>query len=132
MTAIVARASSVLETDVAILDLNLQVRAWGGSGDVDSVLPAIALALGGIASPRPAVYADQLDLGEQGGHWLVQPLLIEGEQLGWVLGRADRRGFDVTKLAVAQVAMAAALSHLEQRAASRARAETIDALVCGT
>ena len=49
--------------------------------------------------------------------------------MGWVLGREDRRGFDVTELAVAQVVMVAALYHLEQRAASRARAETIDALV---
>ena len=129
LPAIVASASSFLETDVAILDLGLQVRAWGGSGDVDSVLPAIASALGAIASRRPTASTDQLDLGEQGGRWLVQPFLIEGEPLGWVLGRSDRRGFDVTKLAVAQVAMAAALHHLEQRAASRARAETIDALV---
>ena len=49
--------------------------------------------------------------------------------MGWVLGRAERRGLDVTELAVAQVVMVAALYHLEQRSASRARAETIDALV---
>ena len=129
LPAIVASASSFLETDVAILDLGLQVRAWGGSGDVNSVLPAIASALGAVGAPRPAASADRLDLGERGGRWLLQPLLIEGEPLGWVLGRADRRGFDVTELAVAQVVMAASLYHLEQRAASRARAETIDALV---
>lgn len=129
LPAIVASASSFLETDVAILDLGLQVRAWGGSGDVNSVLPAIASAIGAVGAPRPAASADRLDLGERGGRWLLQPLLIEGEPLGWVLGRADRRGFDVTELAVAQVVMAAALYHLEQRAASRARAETIDALV---
>lgn len=129
LPAIVASASSFLETDVAILDLGLHVRAWGGSGDVNSMLPAIASALGSVGSPRPAASADRLDLGERGGRWLAQPLLIEGEPLGWVLGRADRRGFDVTELAVAQVVMVAALYHLEQRAASRARAESIDALV---
>jgi sugar diacid utilization regulator/putative methionine-R-sulfoxide reductase with GAF domain len=129
LPAIVASASSFLETDVAILDPGLQVRAWGGSGDAASVLPAIASALAAGASPRLAASADRLELGEQGGSWLAQPLLIEGEPLGWVLGRADRRGFDVTELAVAQVVMVAALHHLEQRAASRARAETIDALV---
>lgn len=129
LPAIVARASGFLETDVAILDLGLQVRAWGGSGDVNSVLPAIASALGAIALRPPAASAHRLDLGECGGSWFAQSLLIEGEPLGWVLARADRRGFDVTELAVAQVVMVAALYHLEQRAASRARAETIDALV---
>lgn len=129
LPAIVAGASSFLESDVAILDLDLHVRAWGGSGDVSSVLPAIASALGAVGSPRNAASADRLDLGEHGGLWLAQPLLIEGEPIGWVLGREDRRGFDLTVLAVAQVAMVAALYHLEQRAASRARAETIDALV---
>ena len=129
LPAIVASASSFFETDVVILDLGLQVRAWGGPGDVQAVLPAIASALGTGACPRPAAFADRLDLGESGGRWLVQPLLIQGESLGWVLARADRRGFDVTAVALAQVVMVAALHHLEQRAASRARAETIDALV---
>jgi DNA-binding PucR family transcriptional regulator len=129
LPAIVASASSILETDVAILDLGLHVRAWGGSGDANSVLPAIVSALGAVGSPRPAATADRLDLGERDGRWLAQSLLIEGEPFGWVLARADRRGFDVTELAVAQVVMVAALYHLEQRAASRARAETIDALV---
>lgn len=129
LPAIVASASSFFETDVAILDLGFQVRAWSGSGEVEAALPAIASALGAGACPRPAATADRLDLGERGGRWLVQPLLIEGESLGWVLARADRRGFDVTEVALAQVVMVAALYHLEQRAASRARAETIDALV---
>ncbi len=129
LPAIVASASSFLETDVGILDLGLQVRAWGGSGDVQAVLPAIALALKAGTCPRSAASAVRLDLEEGGGRWLAQPLLIQGESLGWVLARADRRGFDVTELALAQVVMVAALYHLEQRAASRARAETIDALV---
>lgn len=129
LPAIVASASRFLETDVAVLDLGLHVRAWGGSGDVNSVLPAIASDLSAVGSARPTAAVARLDLGERGGRWLAQPLLIEGEPLGWVLGRADRRGFDVTELAVAQVVMVAALYHLEQRAASRARAETIDALV---
>ena len=130
LRAIVASASSLLETDVAVLDPGLQLRAWGGSGDADAVLPAVAKALGAAAITRPpAASADRLDLGAPLGRWLAQPLLFEGEPLGWVLGRADRRGFDVTELAVAQVVMVATLYHLEQRAASRARAESIDALV---
>lgn len=129
LPAIVASASSFLQTDVAILDLASSVRAWSGSGEAGAALPAIARGLGAVGSPRPAAAARRLDLGEQDGRWVAQPLLIEGEPLGWVLGRAERRGFDVTELALAQVAMVAALHHLEQRAASRARAETIDALV---
>ena len=132
LPAIVASASSFFETDVAILDLGLQVRAWGGSTEAQAVLPAIASALTASAHARPAASAataNRLDLGERDGRWLAQPLLIQGESLGWVLARADRRGFDVTEVALAQVVMVAALHHLEQRAASRARAETIDALV---
>lgn len=130
LPAIVASASSYLETDVAILDQGMQVRAWGGACDVPSVLPAIAKALGAEGSTsRLAASAMQLELGNEKGRWLAQPLLIEGESVGHVLARAERRGDDVTQLALAQVVLVAALFHLEQRAASRARAETIDALV---
>ena len=108
----------------------MQVRAWGGSCDVPSVLPALAEALGAGSSPsRLAASALPLELGDDKGRWLAQPLLIEGETVGHVLARAERRGDDVTELALAQVVLVAALFHLEQRAASRARAETIDALV---
>ena len=59
-------------------------------------------------------------MGDDKGRWLAQPLLIEGETVGHVLARAERRGDDVTELALAQVVLVAALFHLEQRAASRA------------
>jgi sugar diacid utilization regulator/putative methionine-R-sulfoxide reductase with GAF domain len=129
LPALVASASSFLETDVAVLDMGLQVRAWGGAGSADAARPSLAAALQRVATPRTAAQALHLDLGARDGRWIAQPLLIEGEALGWVLGRAERRGIDVTELAVAQVVMVTALYHLEQRAASRARAETIDALV---
>jgi sugar diacid utilization regulator/putative methionine-R-sulfoxide reductase with GAF domain len=129
LPAIVASASNYLETDVAILDLGLQVRASGGAGDIDAVLPALTAALGAATSPRGAASAARLDLGDRDGRWLAQPLLVEGQSVGWVLARADRRGQDVSEVALAQVVMVAALLHLEQRAASRARAETVDALL---
>ena len=58
LPAIVASASSFLESDVAILDLGFNVRAWGGSSNVNSVLPAIASALGTVGSARTAASAD--------------------------------------------------------------------------
>jgi sugar diacid utilization regulator/putative methionine-R-sulfoxide reductase with GAF domain len=129
LPAIVACASSYLESDVAILDLKMQMRAWGGSGDANDLQPAISAALGALASKRLAAASARLDLGPGHGIWLAQPLRVEGESVGWALARADRRGHDVTEVALAQVVLVAALHHLEQRAASRARAETIDALV---
>jgi sugar diacid utilization regulator/putative methionine-R-sulfoxide reductase with GAF domain len=129
LPAIVTSASNYFDTDIAILDLGLQVRASGGPGDVQAVLPAIVAALGATTVPRGAASAARLDLGDRDGRWLAQPLLVEGQSVGWVLARADRRGQDVSEVALAQVVMVAALHHLEQRAASRARAETIDALV---
>lgn len=129
LPAIVASASNYLASDVGILDLGRQVRAWGGSGDLTALLPAISAALESVASQRTTGSAYRFELRGDMGRWLAQPLLVEGESVGWVVVRADRRGDEVTEVALAQVVLVAALYHLEQRAASRARAETIDALV---
>jgi sugar diacid utilization regulator len=49
--------------------------------------------------------------------------------VAWAVSRVGDRGEALTELALVQLATLAALHRLEQRAASRARAETIDAIV---
>lgn len=66
---------------------------------------------------------------EAGGRWLAQPLLVEGEIAGWVAGKIGHSSVEMMELTLAPVAMIAAVNRLEQRAASRARSETIDAIV---
>jgi len=129
LPAIVASASSFLEADVAILDLDGQVRAWGGASNAPDVQSAIAAALPRRSAQATPAQASRLDLGTLHGAWLARPLVVEGDAVGWVVGRVGSHGFDTTELGVAQVAMVAAVHQLEQRAASRARSETIDAIV---
>ena len=128
LPAIVASASSYLETDVAILDQGMQVRAWGGACDVPSVLPAIATALGAELNFPTCGLGNAARLATKRAAGWRSRCSSKGSVGAWVLGR-NVGGDDVTELALAQVVLVAALFHLEQRAASRARAETIDALV---
>ena len=61
--------------------------------------------------------------------WRIQPVIVEGEPAAWAVGRGGPQGEPLTELGLVQLATLTALHRLEQRAASRARAETIDALV---
>jgi sugar diacid utilization regulator len=54
---------------------------------------------------------------------------VGNETVAWVLGEVGPCQADLTELALAQVAIVGALHRLEQRAASRARSETVDAIV---
>lgn len=61
--------------------------------------------------------------------WQMQPVIVEGETMTWAIARVGERGEAMTELASVQLATFTALHNLEQRAAVRARTETIDALV---
>jgi sugar diacid utilization regulator len=64
-----------------------------------------------------------------GERWHVRAVVVQGDPIGWAVGRIAQRGADITELTLTQLAMFAALYRLEQRAATRARLETIDATV---
>jgi len=124
LPAIAAGASSYLGAEVLILDLDGHPLARAGRGEADPSLPQALRAA--LARPDGA---DGQTLALEGMSWRAQPMTVGSETVAWVLGEAGPRPADLTALALAQVAIVGALHRLEQRAASRARSETIDAIV---
>jgi sugar diacid utilization regulator/putative methionine-R-sulfoxide reductase with GAF domain len=129
LAAIVASASSFLQADVAILGTDGQVVAWGGASNPTDVLPGISRQLSRWSVRQSGQITECLDIALADGQWKTHPLRVESDTVGWVLGRVDTRGGDTTALTIAQVAMIGAMHRLEQRAGSRARSETIDAII---
>jgi sugar diacid utilization regulator/putative methionine-R-sulfoxide reductase with GAF domain len=129
LSAIVASASSFLQAEVAILDAGGQVIAWDAAGNPANTLPDFVRKLSLRAVGPSAQGVECLDIVLADGQWKAHALRVESDTAGWVLGRVGTRGADTTALTIAQVAMIAAMHRLEQRAASRARSETIDAIV---
>jgi sugar diacid utilization regulator/putative methionine-R-sulfoxide reductase with GAF domain len=129
LSAMVASASNFLQADVAILDTGGQVMAWGGAGNPVDALPNIASQLSKFTAIASGPIAECLDIALANEPWKIHPLRVESDTVGWVVGRVGTRGADTTALTIAQVAMIGAMHRLEQRAASRARSETIDAIV---
>lgn len=129
LPAIVESAKGFLESEVAIFDLDGGSRAWGGADGQSASEQAVCAALPRRgAKPIDTTDVSRLDLGAD-GVWAARPLMIEGLHVGWVAARIGPRGADVTELGIAQVAVVASVHLLEQRAASRARSETIDSIV---
>jgi sugar diacid utilization regulator/putative methionine-R-sulfoxide reductase with GAF domain len=129
LAAMVASASNFLQAEVAIVDSEGASLAWSGAGDPDDHLPDIARDLPVDAATTTRSATDRLVIEKGDSRWRAQPLLVEGENVGWVLGRVGPGSVEITELTLTQVAMIAAVHRLEQRAASRARSETIDAIV---
>lgn len=121
--ALVADVASFLGAPVAVL--SLQGGTVAAAGGADSTLELTVRLASTGAVPKPAgFWADTAD-----GRWRCQPVLVAGEPVAWAVARLADRGDVLTELALVQLATLSALQRLEQRAASRARAETIDALV---
>jgi sugar diacid utilization regulator/putative methionine-R-sulfoxide reductase with GAF domain len=129
LTAMVASASNFLQAEVAVVDTEGVSLAWSGQSDPADVLPRITRKLPLDASAGTRSATDRLVIENDDGRWRAQPLLVEGDNVGWVLGRVGPGSVEITELTLTQVAMIAAVHRLEQRAASRARSETIDAIV---
>lgn len=116
LAAIVSEASRFLQSGIGIFGLDGELLAWEGESE-----PGAGSTAGSVPAPAPATAR-----AVEARH---EPLRVESETVGWVIGRVGPRGADMTELTLVQVAMVAALHRLEQRAASRARSETIDAIV---
>jgi sugar diacid utilization regulator/putative methionine-R-sulfoxide reductase with GAF domain len=130
LPAIAAAASGFLQADVGVVDGNGEALAWSGTGSAAELLPPLAqqlLAMG--PSTHRSGTTDGVVLVIDGQQWRARPVVVQGDPAGWVVARLAERGNDVTQLTLAQLAMFTALYRLEQRAASRARLETIDAIV---
>jgi sugar diacid utilization regulator/putative methionine-R-sulfoxide reductase with GAF domain len=131
-------AAAFLNTEIGVVDEHAHAIAWSGPEDGSAVLEEVARTampqeLARTAMPHGAttrdVGAQASTVTVQGHRWRVQPVVVEGSAVAWVLGRIVGTGEALAELTLAQVAMVAALHRLEQRAASRARSETIDAII---
>lgn len=122
--AIAARAAQHL--DAAVLITDTQYRVLGASPPVDDVPERLRAALKDVLREAPGLGGKPARLGAE---LCAQPIVIGGERVGLVAVLGKRNADDATELAVSQVAMAAALFHVEQRAASKARSETLEAVL---
>jgi sugar diacid utilization regulator/GAF domain-containing protein len=128
LLSIVTTASTFLQDEVAILDSDGQAIAWSGGRDPSTILPIMGLNLSASAGGDRSA-TDRLVIENAHGQWHAQQVVVEDDIVGWVLVRVGSAGVDITDLTLTQVAMITAIHRLEQRAASRARSETIDAIV---
>lgn len=125
LNAIVSTASTTLKMDVAVIDRDGTLLAWSGSDHAHGLVDAAAAVIvaQGVANAAVSVTRDGLS-------WRAQPIFVEGEAAAWVLGTLDDgQRSELIELTLTQVAVIAALQRLEQRSASRARSESIDATV---
>ncbi len=129
LTAIVESASEFLQASVGVVDRDFQPLAWSAIVDGTEIPPDLSKRLPQASARTGRLSPDGVTVEAGNDRWRAQPLVVEGDAVGWVLGRVASRGTDITELTLAQVAMIAALDRLEKRAASRARSETVDAIV---
>lgn len=125
LNAIVSTAATTLKTDVAVIDRDGTLMAWSGSDLAHGLVAAAATAViaQGVATAGLSITRDALS-------WRAQPIFVEGEAVAWILGTLDDgQRSELIELTLTQVAAIAALQRLEQRSASRARSESIDATV---
>lgn len=128
LPAIVRQAALFLKTDVGAIGADGEQLAWSGSAASEAVLRPAAAALRDAGTAN-LTRGDGTTLEFSGVTWRAQPVVVEGDTVAWVLGPLGDGDDSLTTLSLTQVAMIAALQRMEQRAASRARSETIDAIV---
>lgn len=125
LSDIARAASSRLDTTVLILDSDGRQLAAGGHGALaPAVIDAVCEAIGQVSARD-----ESHNLRTADSSWHAKPILVNDKPVGWTLCVADPQPSDLVVLALSQVATVVALHWLKQRAASRARAETIYAVV---
>jgi sugar diacid utilization regulator/putative methionine-R-sulfoxide reductase with GAF domain len=129
LQGITGAAAAFLNTEIGVVDEHSHAIAWSGADDGSAVLQEVARTAMPLGAATRHTGAEASTVAVQGGRWRVQPVVVEGSAVAWVLGRIVGNGEALAELTLAQVAMIAALHRLEQRAASRARSETIDAII---
>lgn len=130
LASLASAVSDFLQCDVGMIDPAGLSLAWGSAGAPTGSRTEIPPQLiAAIRNSHRFSTADGLELYIEGEPWHTRAVVVQGDQVGWVVCRGSDRGADVTELTLTQLAMFAALHRLEHRAASRARLETIDATV---
>jgi sugar diacid utilization regulator/putative methionine-R-sulfoxide reductase with GAF domain len=129
LQGITSAAAVFLNAEIGVVDEHAHAIAWSGTDDGSAVLQEVARTAMPLGAATRHTRAEASTVTVQGARWRVQPVVVEGSAVAWVLGLIVGNGEALAELTLAQVAMVAALHRLEQRAASRARSETIDAII---
>jgi sugar diacid utilization regulator/putative methionine-R-sulfoxide reductase with GAF domain len=112
---------------VAFLDCDLQTTAWFPSTSwLEECLPLIKHA---VVEKRPDHNRTAVTF-QFSERWLsLRPVIAGRDHVGWVCALSDEKLGHLQEIALAQAAMASALYQLEQRAATLARADTLDGIM---
>lgn len=122
LQSLVQAVAGFLDAWVAVVALDGSTLASAGATETtDALVPLLQRARTDAGQTHES--------GDGQVRWRTQPVVVEGEPVAWAVSRLSERGEALSELALVQLATLAALQRLEQRAASRARAETIGALV---
>jgi sugar diacid utilization regulator/putative methionine-R-sulfoxide reductase with GAF domain len=128
--ALVTTVASALSTDVGVVDKDGAMLAWSGEPGRSPAPTADAMPLLGPDAAKAAINGEGQSIVMGSVNFWAQPVFVEGEAVAWILGRLDDGPrIELMALTLTQVAVIAALQRLEQRSASRARSESIDAAV---
>ena len=125
LSDIASCANRFLTADIFIIDFDGNLLAHAGQGQVD--LPLLASLHAIVSGVDIQTHFCNCTLGEM--RWRAQRIAVGKETVAWVFGQIGARQEDMTALAIGQLAIIGALHRLEQRAAVRARSETIDAII---
>jgi putative methionine-R-sulfoxide reductase with GAF domain len=125
LSDIAACANRFLTADIFIIDVDGNLLAHAGQGQVD--LPLLASLHSIVSGVHIQTHFCNCTLGQL--RWRAQRIAVSNETVAWVIGQIGARQEDMTALAIGQLAIIGALHRLEQRAAVRARSETIDAII---
>ena len=126
LDSIVAAVGTFLQADVGLIDAHGHTLAWSGPSDTVDRPAGVAARL---SDPPRRAPTDVHTVEVDGERWHARAVVVQGDPVGWAVCHSAPRGVDITELTLTQLAMFAALYRLEQRAATRARLETIDATV---
>lgn len=129
LTAIAKRTAKHLCASVFITDRDLHVLA-ASSEELDLPATVLAARMTILGKNHEAdEKAVSFGIGPGDERCVIQKIFVAKEFVGCIVVLPQRAIDDEINLAVVQVALVTALYNLEQRSASRARSETMDAVV---
>jgi sugar diacid utilization regulator/putative methionine-R-sulfoxide reductase with GAF domain len=126
LAALIERAATHVQGPVVVFDEALDVAACAprDGADLDDLREVVARRVRESAGKA----SDTLQCEHKGTTVLIHAVAAGVERFGWVAFAAAGEPHEGRALALRQVAVATALYYAERRAASLARAETLDAL----